>query len=525
MKIPSLDMASKLSSLGTNQAKRIFLLSLSVAVGAYLRFHILGVGSLWQADCFSIAVARMPWPTFLRTMWWGEGNMAFYYLLLRGWIQFGDSEVWLESLSAIFGILAIPTVYAFGKRFLNVKTGLFAAALLAVHPYYISHSGALRAYGLWPVLVILSSYSFLAIVASPDRKAWWMLYVFFSLLAIYTQVFTVFLICAQWLALRPNFIAKLGTSKIFAAAITMGILSLPMVRMIAFENHGQLNWVPRLSIGGFWLALQALTGTAFLDSQRLIAIIAVVLTGLFFVTWILAVWGFTDTRGVDENAKTSITLSALIWWLIFPLAVMTLISFWKPILWPRFLLVSVPAAVLLAGQGLVTMERRIPSWRWGSILYFLIMCCLGLFASLISSASFRSAGGADWRIVTKYILDRQEPGDAVIFYSPSGKWVYDYYVQRERGSSGLSSAPPVLSELTLDRPDLERRTKEYRRVWLVINQSSPTPRSRADIGLLMQTLQQRFSLKEKRIFGGSAANPDEAVRLFLYEVGRPFAPN
>src|SRR5271170_7645599 len=95
------------------------LLSLFVLVGAFLRFHILGVRSLWPAECFSILVARQPWPMFLRTMWWGEANMAFYYTLLRGWLLGGDSEVWLQSLSALFGVMTIPAVYALGNRFLS----------------------------------------------------------------------------------------------------------------------------------------------------------------------------------------------------------------------------------------------------------------------------------------------------------------------------------------------------------------------------------------------------------------------
>ena len=66
------------------------LLLLLIVLGAYLRLHMLGVRSLWATECFSVLVARQPWPMFLRTMWWGEANMALYYTLLRGWLVLGD---------------------------------------------------------------------------------------------------------------------------------------------------------------------------------------------------------------------------------------------------------------------------------------------------------------------------------------------------------------------------------------------------------------------------------------------------
>src|SRR5580704_9742540 len=110
------DLSPTQSGVESRKEKNWPLLLLIVAVGAYLRFHMLGVRSLWPPECFSVLLAWQPWPMFLRTMWWGEANMAFYYFLLRGWVLLGDSEVWLQGLSALLGVLTIPAVYALGKR-------------------------------------------------------------------------------------------------------------------------------------------------------------------------------------------------------------------------------------------------------------------------------------------------------------------------------------------------------------------------------------------------------------------------
>jgi hypothetical protein len=509
-------------SLATRERQNWLLLSLLIAMGAFLRLHILGVGSLWQADCFSIALAQMPWPTFLREMWWGEANMAFYYFLLRGWLRLGDSQAWLQGLSVLFGVLTIPAVYALGKRFLTAETGLIGAALLAIHNYHISHSEPLRAYSLWPLLIVLSTYSFLALLESPDRKVLWALYVLFSSLAIYTQVFTIFVLCAQWLALTPGIIKRIGVLKILAAIVTIGILTLPIALVMVLNNNGQLNWVPRLSAGGVWYVFQGLIGNEALGPQGFLA--GLLLSALEVPAWIIAIWGARHTRNIcAEEPTTRTTVSVLAWCLFFPLMAMTAISFVKPILYPRYVLMCVPAAVLLAGQGLTTIEQRIPRGRQVSFVTLLVMIALALLGARRYDANLK-ASGADWRVVTKYILDHQEPDDAVIFHSFALEWAYDYYVRRERETGGPATAPPVLSPLTFDRRSIEHRTEGYRRVWLVMNQGLPTPQSNADIRILTETLQGNFHLKEKKEFVDSATffGARDEIQLFLYDTGPNF---
>lgn len=449
--------------------------------------------------------------------------MAFYYVLLRGWLRLGDSQIWLQSLSAFFGVLTIPAVYALGKRFLGAKAGLIGAALLAIHSYHISHSGPLRSYSLWPLLIVLSTYSFLALLESPDRKVLWAWYVFFSVLAIYTQVFTVFVLCAQWLALTPGMAKRLGALKILATIAVIGTLTLPIAKVMVLNNSGQLDWVPRLSAGGVSDVFQSLVGAEAFGPQDFVA--SLLLSALEVLTWIFAIWGLRRTRNrYVEESTTRTVVSVLAWCLFFPLVAMTAISFWKPIIYPRYLLMSLPAAVLLAGQGLTTIERRIPRGRQVSFVILLVMIALAFLGTRRSEPNLKTSG-ADWRVVTKYILDHQEPDDAVIFYSFAGEWTYDYYVMRERETSGPASAPPVLSPLTFDRPSIEYRTEGHRRVWLVLNQGLPTPQSNANIELLTETLQRPFHLKEKREFVDSGATfrgTDVKIHLFLYDSASNF---
>lgn len=501
------------------------LLSLLVIVGAFFRFQMLGVRSLWPAECFSIMVARQPWSQFLRTMWWGEGNMGFYYVILRGWLHFGDSEAWLQSFSAFVGVTAIPAIYAFGNRFLSRKAGLIAAGLLAIHSFHIDRSEVLRSYSLLTLLVILSTYVFLALLESPRRKDLWALYVLCSALAVYAQTFAVFILAAQYLALIPGRISRLGVPRLLAAAASIGVLTSPLLAMTAMENKGQLDWVPRLTPTSILNVFRGIAGADTLALQSSLA--SAILLILYLLAWIFAVWGIfrTPRRGTGEAAESATAsgaTSVLAWTLAFPVLAMTAISLVKPILYPRFLLMCVPAAILLASQGFATMDRFIPRGRIVSFALLLLTVILGL-ASTYKFETTVGNSGLDFRGTTNYILAHREPGDAVIFYNFGGNWTWDYYVGRAREAGDNRPAPPTLFPLPFDRASILNRTAPYHRVWLALQQDIPTAQSDANTALLVKTVQEQFHLVEEKDFPGVSMYPGESVtiHLALYSAAGP----
>jgi mannosyltransferase len=507
------DLQSAKTSVEPRKGPSWLLLLLLVAVGAFFRFHMLGVRSLWPAECFSILVARQPWPLFLRTMWWGEGNMAFYYVLLRAWLVLGDSEIWLQSLSAMFGVLAIPAIYALGSRFLSRNVGLIAAGLLAIHSFHIERSEVLRSYSLLTLIVIVSTYSFLALLESPRRKDLWVLYVLLSALAIYAQTFSVFLLAGQWLALLPTRIKRLGVLRLLGAGTAIGILTSPLLAVMILENKGQLDWVPRLTPTSILNVFRGIVGADTLAMQSSVA--SALLLALYVVAWIFAVWGLFRAERPEVDQPTSRAgVPVLAWTLAFPVVAMTVISLAKPILYPRFLLMCVPAAVLLASQGLTTIEKHLARGRLVSYAVLLLMICLSLVGTHKLDTTLGTSG-LDWRGTTNYILSHREPGDAVIFYNFGGNWTWEYYVGRAGKAGDNGPAPATLFPLAFDRASIVSRTAPYHRVWLVLQQDIPTPQSDANTALLVRTMQEQFRLVEEKEFAGVSMYPGESVNINL----------
>lgn len=58
--------------------------TLIAAASAGLRLHLLGSKSIWIDEAVSVTLAQASWTDFWKEVSSYEGNMVFYYLLLRG---------------------------------------------------------------------------------------------------------------------------------------------------------------------------------------------------------------------------------------------------------------------------------------------------------------------------------------------------------------------------------------------------------------------------------------------------------
>lgn len=99
------------------------------------------------------------------------GNSPFYYLLLHIWMDvFGLGDFSIRFFSVIFSTLIIGLTYLFGKRFFSVRTGLIAASIVAIEPFFIAYSHQARNYSLTFFLTLLATYLFLQIIENGNNK-------------------------------------------------------------------------------------------------------------------------------------------------------------------------------------------------------------------------------------------------------------------------------------------------------------------------------------------------------------------
>jgi mannosyltransferase len=213
------------------------------ALAAAVRFASLGLQS-YHHDEVITAMRVIPgdFEQMLHRVETSESNPPLYYVLAWAWAKaFGTGEVGLRSLSALFGVGAVPVGYLIGRQLVGRRAGLVLAAFIAVNPMLIWYSQEARSYSL---LVFFGALSLFFFVRALDTRrgrdlAFWALA---SALALCSHYFAVFAIGieAVWLlvALRSRWRLVLPA---VGAVVATGLALLPLISAQVDPTH--ISWI------------------------------------------------------------------------------------------------------------------------------------------------------------------------------------------------------------------------------------------------------------------------------------------
>jgi 4-amino-4-deoxy-L-arabinose transferase-like glycosyltransferase len=148
---------------------------LLLAVVLYL--FRLDYRGLWIDEFLSIEDAQNT--TFNR-------GRLLYYVLLGGWMQISQSDVWLRSLSILFALLSIFLVYRLGQLLISKSVGLMAALMLTLSPLFINHAQEVRYYTMSVALGLLGTLCLSYGLQFPEKLSWRWGWGGARILAIYT---------------------------------------------------------------------------------------------------------------------------------------------------------------------------------------------------------------------------------------------------------------------------------------------------------------------------------------------------
>ncbi len=165
---------------------RLALLGLTAA-GAILRFMFIGSKSIWLDEGYSIAITQRSLIELLKMVVRTDTHPPLYYLMLKIWLLFSQSEGWARSLSAIFSVLAIPMMYLLLRElYQDRKAGLLGACILAFSPFHIWYAQETRMYAPLTFFILASAFFFLRALRNGARRDW-LGYIVMTVLALYTD--------------------------------------------------------------------------------------------------------------------------------------------------------------------------------------------------------------------------------------------------------------------------------------------------------------------------------------------------
>ena len=421
-------------------------------LGFALRFVYIGVPSLWLDEAISLEVARLDWHNFFRVISKREINMSVYYFLLHFWIFFGQSEFALRSLSALFGAITIPAIYALGTTLFCEATGIVAALLIAVNPAHISYSQSARGYALTIFLTVISSWLFVRAIEN-DSPAIWTAYSLVNMCGLYSHVFFAWVVLVQLLSIVCVRDFSWRLARWSYAALVLSMVPLAYVEYLSQGTH--LSWLQRPSLVDLFNSFINLGGRS-----------GMLLTGFLLFFAVLALSARKQAR--DERFPTAIEFLTL-WW-ILPIVLTFAISFRYPLFVPRYLSISLPPLLLLSGRGIVRSRKKFLNFATVSAVLLVSAPAIGNYYD----DAKRNDQNNNWRDTALYMRGVLREGDALLFYYGAERFPFDFYRPPHQADQKFAIYPPLSSAQLLlgdgKEPDdelLHVLASRYRRVYVL----------------------------------------------------------
>jgi uncharacterized membrane protein len=379
-------------ALVRSRSRAFWIVAGLTVLAAVLRFATLGVQSYHHDEIVTASrVLRDGFWHAMDAVGFSESAPPLYYALAWLWTQVtGTGEVGLRSFSALAGVATVPIVYLLAAelttpptglkrpyigRFRPVggsRTGIVAAALVAVNPMLVWYSQEARAYSL---LVLLTSLSLLYFVRALDvpslgrpfeplgdgtsgRRRDLILWGVFSGLALATHYFAVFAIVVEavWLLHRRGREAARGAGIVVAFGLALAPLAIHQM------SYGHAEWIANHTLGhrlwelGVAFSVGEIGDIVARPERPLLALVPA--AAMLVALSLLALRG---ERGERRAAAPMLAIATVA--VAIPLA-LALLDSGKDYVLARNLLPALPALLVAVAVGLTLRRAR----RAGAIL-------------------------------------------------------------------------------------------------------------------------------------------------------------
>jgi mannosyltransferase len=425
-----------------------------VAAGAFLRFYLIASKSIWLDEAFSIVISQRSLFDVLNMTVRTDTHPPLYYLLLKIWLLFGNSEAQARSLSAVFSIAAIPLMYKVSSSlFEDKRAGLLGAAILTFSPFQIWYAQEVRMYAMLTFFVLASAYFFIQALKL-GAPIYWAGYVVTTSLALYTDngaIWYVASISIFFLLFFRRFSHRLVGW--VASNIAVGLIYLPWLPFFIHQTQQVTEsfWLPPPS---FKIVL-----SAFLDFQSynfpLIEISLLYLTTIF-------VWAFIVPRKSWQQRLASL-------WLFLPLLISLLLSLRQPIFLSRNLIAASLGYYLLVVATILKFKSRRAALALLLPLLAMNLVSIGRNAWVIQKE--------DWRDAARYVANAAsgKEGGLVVFLPGYAELPFQYYFKQYHqyvNTQGYPGDELLLHPDPKEVQDLGQLFAGHPYVWLVMRDAA-----------------------------------------------------
>jgi cellulose synthase/poly-beta-1,6-N-acetylglucosamine synthase-like glycosyltransferase len=451
-----------------DRPRQVVGLLLIVGVAAAVRAAGLTRWSLWLDEIYTITFrAAIPIREALVVPF--DPHPPLYFVLVHLWMDLaGRTHVVAGLFSLTFSVATVIAVYAFARQLYDDRTGLIAAALIAVSTMHIHFGRNIRMYSLFTFLSIVSWYTY---VRLPDRgRTGDAAYLVATVAMLYTHVYALFVLGAQFVYTLLTETDRQFRQRWWRLQMLVGLAYIPWIVVLGRQVLGRatgsgataIGWIPApstallrdtlLMYAGFPSFYPIMTGS----TATWLAAIAVLF--VFNVTLLLSVV-FYDDRADEYRLSGLDEASLLGTFFAVPIVVPFIASYVLfPVYFPRFALVaSLPLYVLVA-RGVINLDGH-QGWQVAFVAILLI-------GSVVTGAGyFNGESVEDWRGAVNEIEDEVTPDDLLVIQP---FWVENDVNYYYNGVNATRLLLPGSEGMTpMDQRELATLAAEHDTVWLI----------------------------------------------------------
>jgi mannosyltransferase len=404
--------------------------------------------SLWLDEAISAEVVRdFSYKGIITDFVGSDNHPPLFYLDLKFWTDlFGYSEFALRFPSVIYGVLTVFVTFLIAQRIVGKRNKSFpilASALLATSQFHIYYSQEARMYSLAAFLATLAIYAFLYLLKENDNY-YWTLFSFAICALVFTDYVPVFMLPVFWIYAFLKKKPKSWWKKFLVfhlPLIVLGLLWLPTFLVQVEKGRWLVATLPawKQVAGGASFKQAALVWMKFVLGRigfrdKIFYYSLILIASVPFIVTLI--------KSFVSKQKLS-----LIWlWLVAPLLLGFISSYWAPFfIYFRFLFV-VPAFYLLIAWGVIIFKNS--RFRTLIIISILVINLTSWVIYVFDERQQRE----HWRQATSFVEEKATKDEVVIFEYPQAFTPYRWYskgsVQAVGVTDSISSDPAKTAEKT-----------------------------------------------------------------------------
>jgi mannosyltransferase len=446
-----------------------------------------GTLSFDRDEAVTVSLARRPMPGILRVLPHFDVVHGAYYLTQHFVATaLGTSEIALRTPSIIGTAVAAAGTAALGRRLMSPLGGLLAGSLYAAMPIAGFYAHVARQYAIVPGAAAIVTVLFLRALERETPRAYAAYAVGMSLLGV-LHLFAVLLIPVHLLALACGRPAR---ARVRAALVACAAAMIPLIpiMLVAWTQQSLIAWAKPPNIGTVILFVLDFAG------GRPAAPVLILLMVAAWVPW----HRHRRTEVAEPLGPVGVRTLATVWFLVPPALLMTISQF-HPVYSPRYVLVSLPGAVLLATLGAL----RVPWRRVGAGLLI-----VAIVLTIPPNVRERRASSAidQFREAAKIVHAGERPADVVVYLPGGRRAVAEAYPRYFSGVRDIALARSATKAADLTGTEVSAVTLRHRfetiapqRVWLVAfsryvvcgGTHDLSPMNQAKMAILTQSFQHQ----------------------------------